>query len=297
MSSNRQNDETFWKSPEQIRIHNNIRWAIGLRRLKSGRNSGFTLIELLVVIAIIAILAAMLLPALAKAKDKAKTIQCLNNERQLGLAVVLYVGDNSDYFPGGYDIPNKPNLLNIQSYVTQILPGLGLDTNSAASSQPGIFRCPMELNAETNIPFGDSYCANEHVIRGDNATTGQTPRLKTTQVRSPSQMLLFCEKAASGASFQKLATDFNNQRNAQWNGGTAANLQTVSAYIRHNGGFMAAIADGHSQRVKSPSHPYPGGPPPNLGELGDARLDPVNSLWPGGSAVVWVRDMATVDGF
>ena len=86
---------------------------------KLKENRGFTLIELLVVIAIIAILAAMLLPALSKAKQRAWTVNCVGNQKQLGLAWTMYADDNQEKMVYSSPLPMTARALETQEHPLQ----------------------------------------------------------------------------------------------------------------------------------------------------------------------------------
>jgi prepilin-type N-terminal cleavage/methylation domain-containing protein/prepilin-type processing-associated H-X9-DG protein len=120
-----------------------MRGKYGQRISRPRRSGGFTLIELLVVIAIIALLAALLLPTLARAKDKAKTTACLSNVKQWGLAFWMYEDDNEEFFPYEGAIGDISSGFNANAWY---------NTCTEYASQPRL----MELYQQGNPPVPGS---------------------------------------------------------------------------------------------------------------------------------------------
>jgi prepilin-type N-terminal cleavage/methylation domain-containing protein/prepilin-type processing-associated H-X9-DG protein len=231
--------------------------------------AGFTLIELLVVIAIIAILAAMLLPALGKAKDKARHTQCMNNNRQIGLATMIYVGEYREEFPYGDRVygpgTGVGSVADPTGWPMLILQYVG---RGGTNGQPGVYVCPNEKVVDPNWAFQLHFQANRMVLTD---TGDSDSAIRTSQMRKTTIYWMLMEKGPS---------DFANIRPgglanpglAGWNSPPG-----TPQYRRHNNGFTATAADGHAEWVRTP--PYqPGLPPPqNFNELGDCA----NGMNPG----------------
>jgi len=174
---------------------------------------GFTLIELLVVIAIIAILAAILFPVFAKAREKARQSSCANNMKQLALGAAMYVQDFDEKFPSGNSgLLVGPGVANPDGWAAQIFPEV---------KSTGVYKCPDDATAGTGALVPISYGLNANVNGGVSLATF---------VSTTSSVLLFEVSGITGDP-----TNATSVAGASGNGtpnpGTTSELDSTTTYV------------------------------------------------------------------
>ena len=219
------------------------------------RHDGFTLIELLVVIAIIAILAAILFPVFAKARDKAMQTACLNNEKQICLAIHMYLGDWDQFFPWAGD---RSGGLSTPKMSTGMLPYV--------ENNYGLFRCPIDKAAtagsvgwtgvehlcsyvfiERCDPVWESYSGKCGVFgsrNGDGTIQGEQRNLD--EIRAPANMVIVPEFSKN---LVYPPTTYVNLVEKVWMG-FGGDFNYLDWYFPHGnltGNFM--FADGHAKAI------------------------------------------------
>ena len=239
---------------------------------------GFTLVELLAVIALVAVLAALLVPALAYSREMARTAACSTNLRQLAAAALSYAADNGGEFPWG--MRYEGGEMACWDFITgaggKVRPGLIWDRIPECANGR-VLQCPSFMGGNANW-CGDPYtgynynCSYIGKVQGDPGL--RTRPANAAVLSRPSRTALFGDGQYSGGANKFMRAPL---RDPDHDASSSSLRRAGTQGFRHNGKTNVAFADGH---VESLSTPYtPGSTRPAFVTPPCAFLSPDNSLY------------------
>ena len=247
----------------------------------SGRGGSFTLIELLVVIAIIAILAALLLPTLNRAKVAAQSIRCVSNFRQLHLAWHLYADDHNGSLVPNYETGNNGSAPSVRStpdswvvgsaFVSTNTEGIHLGALWSYTRSEGVYRCPADksvwnyggqlaprpFNVALSVWMNGGWNGGNGKAMGLEGPDTWSPPwgpsvlVKSSEIRQPATLFTFTDEAAEGMCTGAFWVNPDQPNNYWWH---------IPGARHRGGGANLAFAEGHvdSHKWKFPSRRWGG---------------------------------------